>query len=125
MNIIAFCCENSVNDLNAENVVADFSLRDVKFIKLPCSGRIDVLHIIKAFEQGTDGVLIFGCHEGACKFINGNIKTKKRLDYAKKILKEIGIDGNKLQMHNVQINQEEKLKEIIQNFKNEMSGGIK
>lgn len=116
MNIVAFCCENSVNGLNAE---------DIKLIKLPCSGRIDVLHIIKAFEQGTDGVLIFGCYEGACKFINGNIMTKKRLDYAKKILKEIGIDGNKLQMHNVQINQEEKLKEIIQNFKNEISGGIK
>lgn len=113
-NIVAFCCENSVNSLEE---------KEVKVIKLPCSGRIDVSHILKAFEYGADGVLIFSCYEGACKFISGNIKTKKRVNYAKKILKEIGIEEERLQMHNIQVNQVGKMKEIIQNFKNKISGG--
>lgn len=116
MKIFAFCCENSVNGLKTDNI---------KIVKLPCSGRIDVLHIIKVFESGADGVLIFACYDGACKFINGNIKIKKRLNYAKKILGELGIDENRLQMHNIQINQEEKMKEVIKNFKNEILGGKK
>jgi len=114
--IFAFCCENAVNDVN---------IPDLTIIKLPCSGRLDALHILKAFENGAHGLLILACYEGACKFISGNIKTKKRLEYAKNILKQIGIDDDKVQMHHVQINQEQKLKEIVQDFKNRISGGKK
>lgn len=117
MKIYAFCCENAVKK--------ELEVKDLKVIKLPCSGRLDTSHILKAFEKDADGVLIFACYDGACKFINGNAKTKKRLSHTKKILKEIGIDEWKVQMWNLQENQEEKLSEIIQNFKNEIAGGKK
>jgi coenzyme F420-reducing hydrogenase delta subunit len=112
--IVIFSCENCVDEIDE---------KDVKLIKLPCSGRIDTSHILKAIENGAKGVLIFACYESACKFISGNIKTKKRVEYAKKILKEIGIDEDKLQMHNIQINQEGRLREIIESFKNKILGG--
>lgn len=114
MKIFAFCCENSAPDLKNEGV---------KVVNLPCSGRLDIMHIMKAFEKGAEGVLIFACYLGACKFITGNSKLKKRLDYIKMTLKEAGIAENRLQMCHVQIDQKEKIKEIIHTFKNEISGG--
>jgi len=64
----------------------------VKIIKLPCTGKVDVEHILKAFEQGADGVLITACSIGNCHHVSGNIRATKRLEYARKILEEIGIE---------------------------------
>jgi len=64
----------------------------VKIIKLPCTGKVDVEYILKAFEQGADGVLITACSIGNCHHVSGNIRATKRLEYARKILEEIGIE---------------------------------
>ena len=51
---------------------------DVKIIQLPCSGRVDTLHLLKAIENGADGVYVAGCLEGECHFVEGNLKTRKK-----------------------------------------------
>ena len=65
---------------------------------MPCSGKVDALHIVKAFENGADGVYVAGCLEGDCHFKNGNIEAAKRVSYLKKLLDEIGIDGERVEM---------------------------
>jgi len=70
----------------------------IKVIKLPCSGTIDILHILKAFELGADGVFVAGCLEGGCHFIEGNIRAKRRVDRAKAIHDEIGLGNERLEM---------------------------
>jgi coenzyme F420-reducing hydrogenase delta subunit len=74
---------------------------NVKIIKLPCTGKVDIIYLLKAFEDGADGVYVAGCLEGNCHFTNGNIKAKRRVARAKKLLDEIGVDGNRLEMYNM------------------------
>ena len=60
-----------------------------------------MLYLLKAFEDGADGVFVAGCEEGSCHFINGNYRAKKKVKYVKKILDEIGIGGDRLEMFNL------------------------
>ena len=68
---------------------------------MPCTGKVEILYLLKAFEEGADGVFVVGCPEGECHYLEGNIRTKRRVEFARKILDEIGIGGNRLYMYNI------------------------
>jgi len=68
----------------------------VKFIKLPCTGKVDVEYILRAFEEGADGVYIVACPLGNCHHERGNERATSRVQYAKKLLKEIGLEEERL-----------------------------
>lgn len=74
---------------------------NVKIIRLVCTGRVDVIHILRAFEQGLDGVMVIGCLEGNCHFLTGNLQAKRRVRYAKELLDAIGVGGERLEMYNL------------------------
>jgi F420-non-reducing hydrogenase iron-sulfur subunit len=69
---------------------------NVKLFRFPCTGKVDVEHILKAFEEGADGVYIVACPIGNCHHIHGNVRATRRLEYARKLLEEIGIQGERL-----------------------------
>ncbi len=73
----------------------------VKIVKIPCTGRVDTIHMLEAFANGADGVCLVGCLEGDCHFIAGNIRAGKRVLYAKNLLDEAGIGGERLEMYNL------------------------
>jgi F420-non-reducing hydrogenase iron-sulfur subunit len=73
----------------------------IRIIRLPCTGKVDVIHIMEAFEKGADGVYVVGCLEGECHYLTGNLRAKKRVEYAKKLLDEIGVGGERLEMYNI------------------------
>ena len=73
----------------------------VKIIKVPCTGRVDTIHMLEAFANGADGVCLVGCLEGDCHFIAGNIRAGKRVRYAKTLLDEAGIGGERLAVYNL------------------------
>ncbi len=100
--IVAFCCHYCA--YTAADLAGSMRLQyppNVRVIRLPCTGKVDVLHLLKAFEDGADGVYVAGCMEGDCHFINGNFRAKKRVQYAKKLLDEIGFGGDRLEMFNM------------------------
>ena len=74
---------------------------NVKIIQVPCTGRVDIIHLLRAIEDGADGVYVAGCLEGECHFINGNLKTRKKVEYVKKALIEIGIEPERIEMYNL------------------------
>jgi len=74
---------------------------NVKIIKLPCTGRVDLIHLLRSFEKGADGVCVIGCMEGACQFTSGNIRARKRVEEARRILDSIKIGGERVQMFNL------------------------
>jgi coenzyme F420-reducing hydrogenase delta subunit len=74
---------------------------NVRIVRLPCPGKVDVRFLLEAFEKGADGVYVAGCMEGDCHFLTGNFRAKKRVAYAKKILDEIGFGGERLEMYNM------------------------
>ncbi|UCD39487.1 MAG: hydrogenase iron-sulfur subunit [Candidatus Bathyarchaeota archaeon] len=71
---------------------------NIRIIRVPCSGRVDVLHVLKAFQNGADGVIITGCLIGDCHYTDGNVKAKDRVDVMKKSLGALGIDSNRLEI---------------------------
>ena len=73
----------------------------IKVIKVPCTGRVDILTMLKAFEAGMDGVYLAGCLEGECHFLKGNLRAKKGVLYAKTLLQEVGIEPERLEMYNL------------------------
>ena len=65
---------------------------DIRSIRVMCTGRVDPLFILKAFQDGADGVLVSGCHFGDCHYLEGNFKAAKRMFLLKSVLKNIGMD---------------------------------
>jgi coenzyme F420-reducing hydrogenase delta subunit len=63
---------------------------------VPCTGRVDIRHILNAIEKGVDGIFLSGCLTGDCHYISGNKKAAKRIEYAKKLLNEIGIEHERI-----------------------------
>lgn len=74
---------------------------NIKTIQVPCTGRVDIIHLLKAIEDGADGVYVAGCLEGECHYISGNIKARKRVAQVKKILEEIGVEPGRVEMFNL------------------------
>jgi F420-non-reducing hydrogenase iron-sulfur subunit len=74
---------------------------NIKIVKVPCTGRVDIIHVMKAFESGADGVYLVGCLEGDCHFLVGNIRARKRVEYMKELLDECGIGKDRVAMYNM------------------------
>jgi len=74
---------------------------NIRMIKLPCTGKLEVIHLLKAIESGADGVNAAGCLEGECHYLKGNLWAKKRVGYVKKLLEEIGVDPGRVEMYNM------------------------
>ena len=70
----------------------------IRFFPLPCSGRIDALHLLRALEAGSDKVYVVTCPEGACHYREGNIRAKKRIAYAQSLIEEIGLERDRLEL---------------------------
>lgn len=70
----------------------------VRILRVPCTGRVDVLHMLKPFEEGADGVFLSGCLLDDCHYRTGNYKATKRVAYAKGILRQLGIEPERLEM---------------------------
>ena len=85
---------------------------NIKIIQVPCTGKVDVLYLLKSFQCGADGVYVAGCMEGECHYLTGNLRARKRVEYAKKILDEIGIGGERLEMYNMSAAQGPRFVEI-------------
>ena len=69
---------------------------NVRIIRLPCSGRINPLYIIKAISEGVDGVLVSGCHPGDCHYLTGNLYARRRFVMLKRLLTTAGIEPERL-----------------------------
>lgn len=68
---------------------------------LPCTGRIDEALLLKAFENGADGVMVVGCLEGDCHYVSGNIRARARVERVYKILEKIKIGKDRIRMYNL------------------------
>jgi len=74
---------------------------EIKIILMPCTGRVDILHLLKAFEGGADVVFVAGCLEGECHYLSGNIQARKRVTKVKQDLEALGLEPERLEMYNL------------------------
>ena len=100
--VIAFCCRHcayAAADL-AGGMRAPYPTA-IKIVELPCTGRMDVVNVLHAFEDGADGVLIAGCLSGNCHYLKGNLYARQRVDYIRGLLREIGLEPERARMINI------------------------
>jgi F420-non-reducing hydrogenase iron-sulfur subunit len=100
--ITAFCCQYCA--YAAADLAGSMRLQyapNVRIVRLLCTGKVDPIFFLKAFEGGADGVFVAGCMPGNCHFLEGNLRAKKRVTYAKKLLDEVGLGGDRLEMYNM------------------------
>jgi len=71
----------------------------IKLVKLPCIGKTDARYLLEAFEQGADGVCVVGCPIGNCHHVHGNVRGQARVKYTRRLLDDIGLGGERLEMH--------------------------
>lgn len=112
--IIAFTCHYCA--YGAADLAGIMRLQyptNIRIVKLPCTGAVDLIHILKAFEQGADGVFVAGCLEGGCHFVEGNLKAKKRVERAKHILEKVGVGGKRLEMYNMSSAEGTRFAEVV------------
>jgi F420-non-reducing hydrogenase iron-sulfur subunit len=86
---------------------------NVRLIRLPCTGRIDPLFIIKAFEKGADGVLVSGCHPGDCHYNLGNLHARRRFILFSELMNYMGIDSSRLRFSWVSASEGKKWVDVI------------
>ena len=95
---IFFCWQlDAGQDLNRRSLEKELGSR-IRFFPLPCSGRIEALHLLKALESGADKVYLVTCPVGACRYREGNVRAKKRLAYAQGLIEEIGLERERLEL---------------------------
>ena len=100
--IVAFACEGAAG--YASELASQMGMKvpdNVRVLKVPCSGRLDALHFMKAFDLGADGVAVFACPESQCHYIDGSKKAESRVAYMKKSLDVLGVGGDRLEIYNV------------------------
>ena len=95
---------------------------NIRIVRVPCTGKVDVKYLLDAFENDADGVLVAGCLEGDCHYMTGNLRARRRVERAKSILAEIGIDPQRLEMYNLSAGEGPRFAEITTEFTERIVG---
>ena len=112
--ILAFCCHYCA--YAAADLAGSMRLQypsNVRVLRLPCTGKIEVNYLLAAFERGADGVIVAGCLEGGCHFLEGNLRARKRVERAQELLEEIGLEPERLEMYNLSSAEGTRFAEIV------------
>ena len=99
LNIAIFFCQrvDADQDANRRSIEKTFGSR-IRFFPLPCSGRIEPLHLMRALESGSDKVYVVTCPEGNCRYREGNERARKRVLYTQGLIEEIGMKKDALEL---------------------------
>jgi F420-non-reducing hydrogenase iron-sulfur subunit len=95
--ITLFHCINAFGD--ADELFTNSSKAcEIKTVKMACSSMVKDVFLLRAFESGADAVVVMVCPEGQCRYVEGNIRAKKRVAWVRNLLDEIGLDGRRLSL---------------------------
>ncbi len=113
--IVAFCC-NWCTYAGAD--LAGISRiqypPNVRIVRVPCTGRINPFYIVKALQEGADGVLVSGCHPGECHYLTGNLSAKRKFAMLKNFLSYIGIEPDRTVFTWISASEGERFARVVQ-----------
>jgi len=101
LSVVIFFCQQLDPDQDANRRALEKELGSrIRFFPLPCSGRIEALHLMRALEAGADKVYLVTCQIGACRYREGNIRARTRVEFARRLIEEIGLEPERFEMVN-------------------------
>jgi len=86
---------------------------NVRIIRVPCTGRINPFYVVKALQEGADGVLVSGCHPGECHYLTGNLSARRKFAMLKNFLTYIGIEGDRTMFTWVSASEGDRFAQVI------------
>lgn len=86
---------------------------NIRVIRVMCSGRVDPTFVLKAFKQGTDGVMILGCHPGDCHYHEGNYRCLRRYNLLQKYIQQMGIEKDRLHLDWISASEGKQFAELV------------
>jgi F420-non-reducing hydrogenase iron-sulfur subunit len=86
---------------------------NVRIIRVPCTGRINPFYVVKALQEGADGVLVSGCHPGECHYLTGNLSARRKFAMLKNFLNYIGIEGDRTMFTWVSASEGDRFAQVI------------
>ena len=86
---------------------------NLRIVRVPCSGRVNPLYILKSLQHGADGVLVSGCHPGDCHYISGNYYARRRFTLLKSLLDSAGIESGRVHFSWVSAAEGEKFANVV------------
>lgn len=95
VRVYIFCCATSYEQADITRNASQPGI-EPKVISIPCSGKLDILYLTKAFETGADGVAVMICKEGDCRYLEGNMRARKRVEAVEKLLEETGLGQGRI-----------------------------
>ncbi|MHB1254151.1 MAG: hydrogenase iron-sulfur subunit [Candidatus Humimicrobiaceae bacterium] len=117
VKIVAFLCNwCSYAGSDAAGTARLRQPENLRIIRVPCSGRMNPLFVLKAFNMGADGVLVSGCHPNDCHYSDGNFYARRRLEILKEYLPFIGIDKRRFSYQWVSASEGAKWQNVVINF---------
>jgi len=93
---------------------------NIRIIRVPCSGRIDPLLVVKSLQLGADGVLIAGCHPGDCHYVEGNYYTRRRFALLRPFLDYLGIEKERFRVEWVSASEGKRFSQVVSSFIEEL-----
>ena len=89
---------------------------NVRMVRFPCTGRMSPLMILRAFEQGADGILVSGCHPGDCHYSEGNFYARRRFALLGKLMEFLGIEKERFNVQWISASEGRRLADVVSNF---------
>jgi coenzyme F420-reducing hydrogenase delta subunit len=115
--IIVFCCNwCSYAGADLAGVSRLQMPSNFRVIRVMCSARVDPEFVLRAFQKGADGILVAGCHPADCHYIGGNYRTRRRIALLRMLIKQFGLDKERLRLEWISAGEGEKFQQTIRDF---------
>ena len=121
MNIVIFGCMQCM--YAAADLAGTMKLQydaSARIIRMPCTARLDINFILKALQEGADGVLVVGCHPGDCAYKTGNLGAERRVRFARKLVGQLGMNEDRVKMVFVSAAEGDKFAAEVNKFADEI-----
>lgn len=92
----------------------------LKLVAIPCSGKVEAHHLLGALASGVEGVIVLACNEKACQYLEGSMRSRKRLEYARSWLSEIGLEQERLEFKHLGPMDTDEMEKIIEEFRSKL-----
>lgn len=122
LNMYIFYCANSLDREELTRLRGRLQGDTLREIRLPCSGKVTIPYLVKAFESGADGVVIVTCKQNECRHLEGNMRAQKRAQVVDSLLEEVGLGKGRIAVVRLQDTGVEQIIEDIQEFCTKVRG---
>jgi F420-non-reducing hydrogenase iron-sulfur subunit len=124
MKLCVFYCANCLDAEALRQVALQSGPEELTTVSLPCSGKVNLLYLVKAFEKGADGVILVTCGQGDCHFLEGNLRAKKRAEAVDELMAEVGLGRGRMRLvRNPDQNGVQPIVDEIRHLRESIEGG--